>query len=173
MKNLFLLLAVAFAFASCEKEIENIDKGKLDPNATILIRAGKGVKTRAHVSGLTAQEIVEATANIKFKTQYFSNNYLEEPILAARGFAEAQRDLSIPALKMWGTDIIAQDGSYMRDFIYGTEIYLTDHNNDTIAYIPQTVIDNARTLIETAYADENYTEVYKVFDEAFTFLPIE
>lgn len=173
MKTIIYSIVLLLTFASCGKDKIVIDKGKLDPNATILIKPAKGVKTRAFVSGLTAQEIVETTANIKFKTQYFSNNYLEEPILAARGFAEAQRDLSIPALKMWGTDIIAQDGSYMRDFIYGTEIYLTDHNNDTIAYIPQAVIDNARTLIEAAYADENYTEVYKVFDEAFTFLPIE
>lgn len=165
-------MAVIVAFASCEKDEIEIDKGKLDPNATILIRPAEGVTTRASVSGLTAQEIVETTLNIKFKTQYFSNNYTEKPVVAARGFAESQRDLSIPALKMWGTDIIAQDGSYMREFIYGTEVYLTDHNNDTIAYIPQSVLANARNLIESAYADENYTEVYKVFDEAFTFLPI-
>ncbi len=172
MKKIVLLLTVMIAMVACEDKVKEIDKGKLDPDATILIRPGKGVNTRALVSDLTAQQIVENTINIKFQTQYFSNNFSEMPVSAGRGFAQTQRDLSIPALKMWGTDIIAQDGSYMREFIYATEVYLTDNNNDTIAYIPQSVIDNARTLIEAAYQDQNYTEVYRVFDEAFTFLPI-
>lgn len=73
---------------------------------------------------------------------------------------------------MWGTDIIDQEGKFHKTFIYGTDVYLTDNNNDTIGYVPQSVINNARTLIEAAYNDENYTEVYRLFDEAFTFLPI-
>lgn len=172
MKKIVLLLTVMIAMVACEDKVKEIDKGKLDPDATILIRPGKGVKTRALVSDLTAQQVVENTINIKFTSHYFSNKYEETALQMGRGFADAQRDLSIPALKMWGTDIIAQDGSYYRDFIYGTEVYLTDNNNDTIAYIPQSVIDNARTLIEAAYQEQNYTEVYRVFDKAFTFLPI-
>ena len=50
---------------------------------------------------------------------------------------------------------------------------ITDNNNDTIAYIPDAVINTARPLIESAFADENYNEVYRLFNEAFTFIPIE
>ncbi|SFL10210.1 hypothetical protein SAMN05216357_112133 [Porphyromonadaceae bacterium KH3CP3RA] len=172
-KILFLLLAVAL-FVNCDpNDTPDNDKGKLDPNAMITIRPADGVQLKATVPGLTATEIVEQTVNIKFQSQWWSNVYSEEPKELSRGFAEAQRDLTIPALKMWGTDIIAQDGSFMKEFIYGTDVYLTDNNNDTIGYVPQSVINSARTLIEAAYDDENYTEVYRLFDEAFTFLPIE
>ena len=117
MKKIVLLLTVMIAMVACEDKVKEIDKGKLDPDATILIRPGKGVKTRALVSDLTAQQIFENTINIKFTSHYFSNKYEETALQMGRGFADAQRDLSIPALKMWGTDIIAQDGSYYRDFI--------------------------------------------------------
>ncbi len=172
MKKIILFLSVfSLLFAGCEKD-PVADKGKLDPNAMILIKPAKGVQLKATVPGLTATEIVEQAVNIKFQSQWWSNVYSEEPKELSRGFAEAQRDLTIPALKMWGTDIIAQDGSFMKEFIYGTDVYLTDNNNDTIGYVPQSVINSARTLIESAYNDENYTEVYRLFDEVFTFLPI-
>ena len=171
MKQILFLLTIALALlTSCEKDPVT-DKGKLDPNAMILIKPAKGVQLKATVSGLTATEIVEQTVNIKWRSQWGSQ-YTEEPIEIGRGFADAQRDLSIPALKMWGTDIISQEGELIKTFLYGIDVYLTDNNNDTIGYVPQSVINNARTLIETAYNDENYTEVYRLFDEAFTFLPI-
>lgn len=170
-KILFLLLSIAL-FASCGDDDDPNPKGKLDPNAVILIKPAAGVQTRAQVSGLTATEIVEQTVNMKWRSQW-GTQYSEEPIEIARGFADAQRDLSIPALKMWGTDIITQEGDLIKVFLYGTDVYLTDSNNDTIGYVPQSVINSARTLIETAYNDEDYTEVYRLFDEAFTFLPIE
>lgn len=171
MKKFILFLFALALLTGCEKD-DNPDKGKLDPNAVILIRPASGVQLKATVPGLTATEIVEQTVNMKFKTQYFDNVLQDEPKLVGRTFADAQRDLSIPALKMWGTDIINQEGVFLKDFIYGTDVYLTDVNNDTIGYVPQSVINNARTLIEAAYNDENYTEVYRLFDEVFTFLPI-
>ena len=171
MKKILFLLIVLFALVSCEKD-PVIDKGKLDPNATILIRAGKGVKTRAFVSDLTGLEIVEQTMNMTFKSHYFSGIYYDEIKILDRGFGDNQRDFDIPALKMFGTDIIETDGRFIKDFLYGTEFYLVNQNVDTIGYIPQSVIDNARILIETAYNDENYTEVYDLFNTAFTFLPI-
>lgn len=172
MKKILFSLIVLLALVSCEKDKIEIDKGKLDPNATILIRAGKGVKTRAFVPDLTALEIVEQTMGMTFKSHYFSGNYYDEIKILDRGFGDNQRDFDIPALKMFGTDIIETDGRFIKDFLYGTEIYLVTEKWDTIGYIPQNVIDNARVLIESAYNDENYTEVYELFNTAFTFLPI-
>ncbi len=173
MKHFLLLLIsiLALSLVGCEKD-PLPDKGKLDPNAMILIRPASGVQLRATVSGLTALEIVEQTMNITFRSNWLSNTYYENSEILERGFSAAQRDLSIPALKMFGTDIITSDGEYSKDFIYGTDFYLVNDQLDTIGYIPQSTIDNARILIETAYQDENYTDVYRIFDEAFVFHPI-
>lgn len=67
-KILFLLLAVAL-FVNCDpKDVPDV-KGKLDPNAMILIRPAAGVKLKSTVPGLTALEIVEQTVNIKWRSQ--------------------------------------------------------------------------------------------------------
>lgn len=173
MKNLVLIFSILFIAISCDPDTPDVNKGKLDPNAMILIKPAKGVQLRSTVTGLTALEIVEQTMNMTFQTHYFGNKYSEEVVIADRGFGDNQRDYDLPALMMFGTDIIQTDGSYQRDFIYGTDFYLVNSELDTIGYIPQSVIDNARILIEDAYSDSNYTEVYHLFNEAFTFLPIE
>lgn len=172
MKKILLLL-VGLLLISCDPENVPEPKGKLDPNAMITIRPAKGVQLRSTVSGLTALEIVEQTMGITFQSNYFSNRYYDEIKILDRGFGDNQRDYNLPALLMFSTDIIETDGSYQRDFIYGTEFYLINSDLDTIGFIPQQVIDDARVKIELALADENYTEVYRLFNEAFTFLPIE
>lgn len=172
MKKVILFLSVlALVFVSCEKN-DVPDKGKLDPNAMIIIRPASGVQLKSTVPGLTALEIVEQTMGVTFRSHYGGSTYYEDVMTLDRGFNDAQRDLSIPALKMFGTDIITAEGEYVKEFIYGTDFYLITYDLDTIAHIPQTVINNARVLIEAAYNDENYTEVYRLFNEAFTFLPI-
>ena len=158
------------AFVSCEKDTIE-DKGELDPNAMITIRPG--ANTRAAIEGLTALEIVEQALVIKYQSHYFGNEYNDVPKLIERGFNDQQKDFEIPALLMLGMDVIDYQGNYYRDFTHGFNVVIADANNDTIAYIPDAVINAARPLIEAAYEDENYTEVYRVFDEAFTFLPIE
>lgn len=172
-KILLLILTVFVSFTSCDKkDIPTIDKGKLDPNATILIKPAKGAQLKASISGLTALDIVEQTMGMTFQSHYGGSTYYEEKMTLDRGFGDNQRDFDIPALKMFGTDIIQTDGSFIKEFIYGTDVYLVTERWDTIGYIPQNVIDNARVLIEAAYNDDNYTEVYKLFNEAFTFMPI-
>lgn len=173
MKRILFLLSVLFiAFASCEKD-PVVDKGKLDPNAMILIKPAKGVQLKATVPGLTALEIVEQAVNIKWQSHYSSNVYYDDAKSVARTFMESQKDYDAPALKMLGIDVIAQSGEYYRDLTYAFNVVITDVNNDTIAHVPDAVINAARTQIEAAYNDENYTEVYRLFDEAFTFLPVE
>ena len=51
MKKFILFLTVLLIALGCEKDKIEIDKGKLDPNATITIRPAEGVKTRATISG--------------------------------------------------------------------------------------------------------------------------
>ena len=174
-KTLFLLITViAFGFASCDKKDlpEPIDKGEFDPNATITIRPAKGVQVRATIPGLTATEIVEQALSIKYQSNYINNVYDENKKDFARRFDDDLKDFDEPALKMYAIDVIAEDGSYYRDLTYAVNVVITDAVGDTIAYVPDEVISTARPLIEAAYEDENYTEVYRIFDEAFTFIPV-
>ena len=175
-KILFLLLAASLAFAGCDPKDVPDPKGKLDPNAMITIRPAKGVKLRSAVTGLTALEIVQQATSIHYNSHYFGNTYEETAKDISRAFNEQMKDFDTPALKMLGIDVIAANGEYYRDLTYATDVYIVkvDDNNhvDTLARIPDEVISSARPLIEAAYNDENYTEVYRLFDEAFTFLPI-
>lgn len=172
-KILFLLLAVAL-FVNCDPKDTPEPKGKLDPNAMITIRPAKGVQLRSTIKGLTALEIVQQAVAIKFQTQFLDDMDNGSPLIASRGFnEETMKDFDIPALKMLGIDVINAQGKYIRDFTRAKSVYITDINGDTLAYVPDEVINNARPLIEAAFADKNYTEVYRLFNEAFTFLPIE
>lgn len=168
MKKLFVLIILAFAVISCEKEPTT--KGKLDPSALISIRPAVGVKS----GYLSAKDIVKKTYELSFYNLAISTNPL------ARGFSPAQRDTVNVKLMMWGTDIIDQDGKYHPNFIEGKDFVFRDDIDlghyppiyDTIAYIPNSVITEARGKIQTALADSNFVEVYRLFDVAFTFTPI-
>ncbi len=171
-KILFLLLAVAL-FVNCDPKDVPEPKGKLDPTAMILLKPAKGVQLRSTVKDLTALQIVEDGYLITFQSNYADNQYSDVAKEMSRGFNEDQKDFSIPALKMFGIDVINAQGEYLKDFTHGFSFFIENINGDTIATIPDAVLNIARPQIEAAYADSNYTEVYRIFNEAFTFLPIE
>lgn len=170
MKKILFLLIVSLAFASCDKKDLPEPKGQLDPNAMITLRPA--ASARATVPGLTALEIVEQAVNLCYQTYWLDNINTGEIKTVVRTFIEEHKNLENQLLRMWGTDIITQDGDYRKDFTNAFNVYITNASNDTIAYVPDAVINAARPLIEAAYEDENYTEVYRLFDEVFTFLPI-
>jgi hypothetical protein len=172
MKKILSFLFIVGLLISCDPKPEvEIDKGQLDPNAKIVLRPDKSVKTRATIGGYTGLKVVQEAVNIKWRSHWFSNNYYDDEKVIARTFGDNLKDFEKPALLMWATDIIELDGSFQKDFIYGYSVFITDNHNDTIAFVPDDVINNARPLIEAAYNDENYTECYRLFNEAFTFLP--
>ncbi|BBD46673.1 Hypothetical protein PEIBARAKI_6666 [Petrimonas sp. IBARAKI] len=171
-KFLFLLLAVAF-FVNCDPKDTPEPKGQLDPNAMIILKPAKGVQLRSTITGLTALEVVQNAVNIKFQSHYFGNVFFDDAKLLARTFGEGYKDYQIPALKMLGIDVITSEGEYYKDLTHAFNVVITDGNNDTIAFVPDAVINNARTLIENAYQNQDFNEVYRIFNEAFTFLPIE
>lgn len=176
MKNVFIamLTVVAMAFTSCggnEDTPTNKTKGKLDPDAVILIKPADGVRS-GNSEFLSAKEIVKQGVAMGFYSIYFDGKLQSKALKIGRGFAEAQRDTTVPALKMWATDIIAQNGEFMRDFLYATDVVIWNDNHDTIAYIPNAVLMKARVDIEKAWNDSNFVEVYRLFDEAYTFKPI-
>lgn len=165
---------VGLLLISCNPEDIPETKGELDPNAMILIKPAKGVQLRSTVSGLTALEVVEQAVSIRFQTQYLDDGFYSEPKIVARRFnEETMKDFNIPALKMLAIDVINAQGQYIRDFTTAKSVFITNIDGDTLAYVSDEVINTARPLIESAFADENYNEVYRLFNEAFTFIPIE
>lgn len=173
MKKILFLLLAMIAFVSCDpKDDPIIDKGKLDPNAMIILRPAKGVQTRSFVPGLTGLEVVQNALAIKWQTHYGAMGYTDELKEVARSFRTEQRDYSIPALLMVGIDVVTPEGNYEKTFTYAQNVFITNTSGDTIAYVPDQVIATARPLIEAAYGDKNFTEVYRLFNEAFTFLPM-
>lgn len=171
MKKIIFSLIVLFALISCDDKSEDV-KPKWNPEATILIKQDKSIQTRSAENTLSALEIVEQTVNIKWQSHYESNVYWDSPKTVARGFGDYQRDFEIPALKMLGIDVISQEGDYYRDMTHSFNVYLTDDNNDSIAYIPDETIALAKVAIEAAYNAEDYEEVYRLFHDAFTFIPL-
>lgn len=184
MKNLLYLFLI-LALASCKVNEPEMKRaiGKLDPNATITIRPAEKVKqnTMFKVKGkkiydLTPLEVVQQATSIQYSTHYFGNQYHENLQSIARGFREDMKDYEIPALKMLGVDVIDYTGAYFRDLTYAKDVYIVKfidgYNADTLARIPDEVINAARPLIEQAYNDSNFTEVYRLFDEAFVFEPL-
>lgn len=171
MKKLISFLFIFGLLLSCEPkpEIEN-DKGQLDPNAKIVIKPDKSVKTRSVIGGYTGLQVVQEALNIKWRSHWGDNRYYDDERIIARTFGDYLKDFEKPALLMWSTDIITQEGEFIKDFIYGYSVVITDVHNDTIAFVPDSVINNARPLVEKAYNDGNYTECYRLFNEAFTFL---
>lgn len=167
MKKIVLLLTVLIAMVACEDKVKDIGKGKIDPMATIKIRPAKGIVVRSN--GMTALQVVQDAHMIQYQSNYFDNKYYEEAKDITRGFNEHQKDFNIPALLMLGIDVISAQGTYYRDLTYAFDFYILNEANDTIAYVPDEVINSARPLIEAAFADGNYNEVYRLFDEAFVF----
>lgn len=166
MKKLIFALIVMSLFA-CKKD----DRGQLDRNAMISIWP-QGAVTKA-ANHLSSYEIVRQAYDISFyNLPLFETS-------AARMFTKNQRDTVNVRLLMFGSDIIDQFGNYVPDFIEGSDFVIRRNLAtpvqtpiwDTIAYVPNAVIKSARTAIQKAYAEENFTEVYRVFDEAFTFTP--
>jgi hypothetical protein len=176
MKKLFILASLVLFFAACEKTF------LMDSTATISIRPDlsawdspqrvKGEDQPAASEYLSPLEIVRQAVGISFQNVALFGNQA-----ADRGFADMQRDTisDPPCLLMYGTDIIRQSGEYTPEFIEGTDcILFRAYNNkrDTIGYIPNSVMRQAEELIKVAYAANDNLEVYRIFNEAFTFLPI-
>lgn len=172
MKKILFLLFALVMLTSCDpNDTPDVDKGKLDPNAMITLRPA--ASARATVPGLTGLEVVQQAVSLKLQTRYFDDQDVGEMRSGARMFnEETMKDFDTPALLMLGIDVINAQGKYIRDFTHSKNVVITNIDGDTIAYVPDDVINSARLLIEAAYNDENYTEVYRLFNEAFIFLPI-
>lgn len=167
-----LFLVVLVVLAACSKS----DPG-WDGSSMVSLRPAAGVKSDD--GHLTAKQIVEQT----FIMQSY-NSEIGEGIIGM-GFSPAQRDLVTPKLMLWSFAIINHKGLLVTEFIHAHDVVLRASVNhdiintdlpydlgDTIAYVPNAVIKAAANSIKAAYNEKDYDAIHKLFDEAFTFIPI-
>ena len=128
MKKFFYLILAAVAFTACNNdEPAPINKGRLDPNAFVRIEGAQGVKSRSAEStdDYSALDIAKYGATMAFYSEWDGTKKVKE-LQLAKGFM-MQRDTvsESPALLMFGTDIIASDGTFHKTFLFARDVVIT------------------------------------------------
>lgn len=189
-KILLLLTAVVVIFTACNNDDEPTkpkSRGQLNPNALVTISPAKGVKVRAigdadSDTAFSALEVMLRAHSAKYHTQYSGHVLEDREFYTGVGFAPEQKDTANAKLRFWGTQIISANGMLLKGTLYARDIVIVggdpslgeprySNSIDTLAYIPNAVLREARAKIEQAYRDSNFTEVYRLFDEALTYIP--
>lgn len=184
-------------FVSCEKDKKNLNpNAKI--NVTGVRSLTKADRADVSGEGIAGTGI---TDSLEFITKYAWDCRMVKPdgLTPSRGFGLREddyylrRDLENNKLKFWGIDAVSSDGLFLGDFVTTyTDIVITvakweqdgpaimplgftgDGNAvilDTVAYIPNSVVLEARAKITSAFAAGDFDACYKLFDDAYVFLP--
>ena len=183
------MAVVAVGFASCDSKEDVVEKkedpkGKILPDQLVRIEAADGVKLRSTEAQYTEDgELLPTALEVAKNGHILAGTYFIQPDTsliwqpayfahAERGFGDNMRDTisDDPALLMFSEDILNERG-LDNFFLKGYDVLVLDRQLDTIAYIPNRVLRDAEEKIVKAYSDSNYTEVYKLFNEAYKFVP--
>lgn len=122
---------------------------------------------------LTPREIVEKSLNFCLDAPdgSFSNGLV--------GISDEMKDLDNERIKMWGEQIIDRDGQLVEFFMKAKNVRICtgeypdkDNFRNIIAYIPNKVMQEGWVKIKKAYDAGNYDEVYRLFQEVYTAIPI-
>lgn len=186
MKNLITICCaalVAVLFVSCESDK---NKGKLDPNAKVYINAA------VTPAGVAINQDGQADQAASQADQATSKAYGDQKKLTPRevvekalGFMTAQwtmgvadwnRDFTKNRFVGGSTWVVGSRGDLTLDFIEATNYIVVTLNadaapKDTIAYVPNATMRKAEKAIKAAYAAEDYATCYRLFEEAFIFVP--
>lgn len=177
MKKLFIITAIACILIGCKDESAKTDFGMVKIRGYRTVSASQKAKQMSEYIHLSDKEIVRQTFELSgLNTDGFNST---------RGFADVQKDTVNNVLMMWPEDIIYnENGSYkiceffitMRNVIIRRVIDYTvingDYQFDTIAYIPNSVIIRADSVIHEMYKKSDFDGIKKEFNTAFTFLPV-
>ena len=163
-KRFILLAAFAALFiglSGCGKD-DGIRHGTLDIN----------VRATATKAGdvLSPKEIVKQCWSMEL--------LFENGEWSRRGRADRQRDTVNCKLLMYASDIIDEDYGTLhddinaRDFLVAKYAWLINEKEEVIAYIPSANLEEARRKIHAAYDKGDLSEVYRLFQDAYTAIPI-
>ena len=184
---LSLALLLAMAVAGCQEKPQEKEKSKvLDPGAMLYIniktnptmKAQTDTKEPVEYPILTPREVVEQASVFLF------TDPLSGKIDANLSINDKQKDVENERIMMWGEMIINNEGSkdlsvyHLDDYFFKLrDLRILGSNKEEgvdniIAYIPNARMEQAEIDIKKAYEAGNYDEVYRLFQELYTALPI-
>lgn len=179
MKKALFFIVLSILFVSCKENDPEVKKFTVDPTAVFYIKPATTQLKTALLSDnhLTPLEIVKRATTMRFSNLVLAPNGSD-----CAGPVGMGRDTvsTTPAFIRYGTDIITNDGFgkpyLVPDFIYAydcvIEIFRSNHDIDTIAYIPNKCFRDAELAIKTALEAKDTASVYGIFQNAFKFIPI-
>lgn len=175
------------AVAGCQEIPQEKEKSKvLDPGAMLYInvkanptmKAETDTKDPVEYPILSPREVVEQALTFLF------TDPLDDKENSALAIHEKQKDVENERIMMWGEMIInslgSKDGSeyHLDDYFFKLrDLRILGSNKEEgvdniIAYIPNARMEQAEIDIKKAYEAGNYDEVYRLFQELYTALPI-
>ncbi len=171
MKKIVILLSIILvAVTSCKKEDDVLTQHN------VMLRGQTSVQSKSKSEGhLTPVQIAKQATNIVYKVKRF------DWLVGKAGFNPGQRDTVNGVLMRWATDILKLDYTLDLDFVTGKDMVLERNIGngplstqiiDTIGYIPNSVLENAYTLIMAAYEQQQWQQIYDIFNTEFVFIPI-
>lgn len=157
---------------------EKDNPGKLAPDAKLYINVVdntmKAVDDTPTPDGeqrlLTPREVVEQACNFVFTDKEGDDD-------SRFSIMDNMKDLDNARIKLWGQQIIREDGSLNDAFMLCRNIYVEPNRIDeaggrVIAYIPNKVMEEAWKKIQKAYKEGRYDDVYRIFQDAYQATPI-
>lgn len=177
MKKLIVVL-LAVIFVSCEKNDDPEVKFRIDPNAKVYVKASTGssktisIKSTQHLAPIDV--VKQATYLRGYNYEVAGTSHITWTWVGKDTISNP------PALLRWANDIIHDTTGYgdfgiQKEFINSVDLVIcrgTIPNYDTIAYIPNSNMSTAKDLIIKAFNDKDTAAVYRVFKDAFKFIPI-
>ena len=179
MKMAVIAVLAVLALTACNGDKPK--KGQLKQGAMVYINVKQdGLKA---MDGTTStDEKLYTPAEV---VRECSNFCLDDPdgvINGLNGISDEMKDYDNNRIKMWGEQIISKDGELVEYFMKCKNVRVIAKNvpgktNPTvdegiIAYIPNKVMQEGWIKIKKAYDAGNYEEVYRLFQEVYTAIPI-
>ena len=151
-----------------------------------LLKQGAMVYINVKQDGLKAMEGTTSTDEKLYTPEEIvkeaMNFCLDDPdgvINGLNGISEKMKDYENNRIKMWGEQIISEDGELVEYFMKCKNVRICngkypdkDNHRNIIAYIPNKVMQEGWVKIKKAYDEGNYEEVYRLFQEVYTAIPI-